>query len=64
MTKNFQAFLKLDKSKYLNEYVVIVDKKLVANGKDIASMLKIVSKKYPKKTPFIAKIPDKSALVL
>lgn len=64
MTKNFQAFLKLDKSKYANEYVVIIDKKLVASGKDIVSMLKIIHKKYPKKMPFIAKIPEKSVLVL
>lgn len=64
MTKNFQAYLKLNKTKYLNEYVVIVDNKLVANGNDIAAMLKMVNKKYPKKTPFVAKIPDKSALVL
>ena len=64
MTKNFQAYLKLDKTKYLNKYIVIVDRKLVASGKNIASILKTVSKKYPKKTPFVAKIPDKSALVL
>ena len=64
MTKNFQAFLKLDKSKYVNEYVVIVDKKLVARGKDIVTMLKSVALKYPEKMPFVAKIPDKSVLVL
>jgi len=64
MTKNFQAFLKLDKAKYVNKYVVIVDKKLVASGRDIVSMLKIVRRKYPKKTPFVAKIPEKSVLVL
>ena len=64
MTKNFQAYLKLGKSKYLNKYVVIVDNKLVANGKNIVAMLKMVHKKYPNKMPFVAKIPDKSALVL
>jgi hypothetical protein len=64
MTKNFQTFMKLDKSKYLNEYVVIVDKKLVASGKDIVTMLKTVRKKYPQKIPFVAKIPEKSVLVL
>jgi len=64
MTKNFQAFLKLDKAKYVNEYIVIVDEKLVASGKDIVSMLKSVCKKYPKKIPFVAKVPEKSVLVL
>ena len=64
MSQNFQAFLKLDAVKYTNQYVIIIDKKLVVSGKDIVSMLKDVRKKYPKKIPFIAKIPEKSVLVL
>jgi hypothetical protein len=64
MSENFQAYLELDISKYLNQYIVIIDKKVVANGKDIVSMLKSVRKKYPHKTPLIAKIPEKSVLVL
>ena len=64
MSQNFQAFLKLDTSKYLNQYIVMINKKVVANGKDIVSMLKSVRKNYPNKIPFIAKIPDKSVLVL
>lgn len=63
MTKNFQAFLELDKAKYIDKYVVIVDKKLVAAGKDIVSMLKSVKKKYPRKVPFVAKIPERAVLV-
>lgn len=58
MSINFQAFLKLDTSKYLDQYIVMIDKKVVTNGKDIVSMLKSVQKKYPHKTPFIAKIPE------
>lgn len=64
MSENFQAFLKLDTSKYLNQYIVMIDKKVVANGKDIVFMLASVREKYPHKTPFIAKIPEKSVLVL
>ncbi|MEK6727943.1 MAG: DUF5678 domain-containing protein [Candidatus Omnitrophota bacterium] len=64
MSKNFQAFLKLNKEKYTNEYVVIVNKKLFAAGQDIVAMLKSAKKKYPGSTPFIAKIPDRSVLVL
>ena len=64
MSKNFEAYLKLDKSKYTNQYIVIVNQKIVATGKDIVSMLKNARKKYPTKTPFVAKIPEKSVLVL
>ena len=64
MSKNFQAFLKLDLSKLTDQYIILVDKKLVAQGKDIVSLLENVRFQYPDKIPFIAKIPDKSALVL
>jgi len=64
MSKNFQAYLELNISKYLNQYIIMIDKKVVAHGKDIVSMLAAVRKKYPHKTPFIAKIPEKSVLVL
>ena len=64
MSKNFQTFLKLDTTKYLNQYIVMIDKKVVGSGKDIVAMLKSARKKYPGKIPFIAKIPEKSVLVL
>lgn len=64
MSKNFQAFLKLNKEKFANQYVVIVNQRLVASGSDVVSMLKSAKKKYPRATPFVAKIPDKSVLVL
>lgn len=64
MTKNFQAYLKLDKSKLTNKYVVIVDSKVVQTGIDIQKLLKKVKEKYPSKTPFVAKIPSSELLVL
>ncbi|MFH1778314.1 MAG: DUF5678 domain-containing protein [Candidatus Omnitrophota bacterium] len=64
MSENFQAFLKLDTSKFVNQYVVIVNKKLFATGQDIERMLKKAREKYPGKIPFVAKIPDKELLVL
>lgn len=64
MTKNFQAFLKLDKSKLTNKYVVMVDSKVVETGKDIQALLKKARNKYPTKTPFVAKIPSRELLIL
>ena len=64
MSENFQTFLKLDVSKLANQYVVIIDKKLVATGQDIEKMLKKAKKQYPGKIPFVAKVPDKQLLVL
>jgi hypothetical protein len=64
MSKNFEAYLKLDDEKYLGKYIVMVDQKVVASGKDIVSLLKDTRRKFPRKTPFVAKIPEKSVLVL
>jgi hypothetical protein len=64
MSKNFDAFLELDAKEYANQYVVIIDKKVVANGKDIVSLLKDVRSKHPGKTPFVAKVPEESTMVL
>ncbi len=64
MSKNLQAFLKLDKSNLINQYVVIVNKKVVATGTDIETMLKKTKKQYPSQVPFVAKVPDKQVLVL
>ena len=64
MTKNFQAYITLDKKGLENEYVVIIDGKLFAQGNEIEDMLKDAKKNFPTKTPFVAKVPDERMLVL
>ena len=64
MSENFETFVRLDKSELANQYVVIINEKVFATGQDIESMLRKVKKKYPGKTPFVAKVPDKELLVL
>jgi preprotein translocase subunit SecD len=64
MTKNFEAFLKLDKSKFQNKYVIIVKRKVVAKGEDIEKILAQVGRRFPGETPFVAKILDQRMLVL
>ena len=64
MSKDFDVYFKLDKKGLENKYVIIVKGKLVAKGKDIESMLDKVKRKYPKETPFVAKVPDERMLIL
>lgn len=64
MSKNFEAFLVLDKKGLENQYVILVDGKVVAKGLDIEKMLTEIRKKHPKVTPFVAKIPDERMMVL
>lgn len=64
MSKNLEAYLRLNKARYKDQYVVLVDGKLVAKGKDIEKILTRVHKSYPRKVPFVAKVPGNQVLVL
>jgi len=64
MTKNFEAYFKLDKTGLENKYVILVDGEVVAKGEDIETMLEEVLQKYPDEIPFVAKVPDKKMLIL
>jgi hypothetical protein len=64
MSKNLEAYLRLNKARYRDQYVVLVDGKLVAKGKNIEKILTRVRKSYPRKVPFVAKVPGNAVLVL
>jgi hypothetical protein len=63
MTKNFEAYLELDKTGLENKYVVIVNGKVVAKGEDIEKMLERARQKYPDEMPFVAKVPKERMLI-
>ena len=64
MTKNFEAYLKLDKTGLENKYVIIVNGEILAEGEDIENMLDSIRQKYPDEIPFVAKVPDERMLIL
>jgi hypothetical protein len=64
MTKEFEAYLRLDKTGLENKYVVIVNGEVVAKGENIENMLERVKREYPHETPFVAKVPDERMLIL
>ena len=61
---NLDAFLKLDQRKLANQYVILVGAKLVASGTNIETMLQRVKRRYPRKVPFVAKVPSPTTLIL
>jgi len=63
MSANFEAFLKLDTSRYANQYMVLVKRRVVGSGHDLSALLKRIRKKYPRQRPLIAKIPHRGMLV-
>ena len=63
VSKNLQAYLKLDLSRYADQYAVLVDGKLVGTGRDLPLLLRKTRKKHPNKTPAVAKVPGPQTLV-
>jgi hypothetical protein len=64
MTKNFEAYLKLDKTGLESKYVIVVNGEIVARGEDIENMLDSARQEYPDELPFVAKVPDERMLIL
>ena len=64
MSKNFDAYITLDKTGLENKYVIIVNGEVVAKGENIEEMLERVRQEYPHERPFVAKVPGERMLVL
>ena len=53
---NYEWFLKQDLSKYSGKWLAIINKKVVANGKKLSTVIKEANTKHPNKKPLITKI--------
>jgi len=63
-SKNYEYFMEADVSRFTNEWIAIVDQKIVSHGKSVKEVLSEVKHKYPGKTPLIARIPGEEAMIL
>lgn len=61
---NHNTFLETDLSEFKGKWIAIIDKKIVANDKDLSRVLETVKKEYPGKKPLIAKAPSEKPLIL
>jgi len=59
MDGDYEWYLDADLDEYVGKWVVILNKKVVASGTDIKGMLEDAKRKYPNKTPFLAKVPER-----
>jgi len=64
MSKNFDAYIAMDKTGLENKYVIIVNGEVVTKGENIEEMLDRVRQEYPHERPFVAKVPEDRMLVL
>ena len=63
-SKEFEFYVKADLSKYEGKYIAIVEDKVVASGNNAKLVLEEAKRKYPGKTPALAKIPREETLIL
>ena len=56
--RNWACFQSLSQAKYAGKYVVISAGKLIGAGKNLAKLLGLARKAYPKATPFVARMRD------
>jgi len=60
---NYEWFLKKDLKDYAGKWLAIIDKKVVASGKDVNQIINKVKKEYPNKKPLITKVKDKLTIL-
>jgi hypothetical protein len=64
MTKNLEAYVRLDKTGLEDKYVVIVNDEVVTKGEEVENVLERVRQDYPNEIPFVAKVPDERMMIL
>ena len=63
MDKNYQFLMKTNVDRYIGEWVAICDQKIVSHGKDVKAIFKEAKRLFPRKTPFITRVPDKETMI-
>lgn len=62
--ESYDFFLKADMKPYIDEWIAIVDSKVVSHGKNVKEVFAQAKKQYPKGRPVITKIPGKQTMIL
>ena len=60
---NYDFYATANLSQYSGEWVAILNKKVVAHGKNLKEVLKKAKESFPQAAPFIAKVPSKEILI-
>jgi hypothetical protein len=61
--EEYEWYLKEDLSRYAGMWIAILDKKVVASGRNIAKVLEDFKKSHPGNTPLITKINAKLSVL-
>lgn len=61
--ESYAFYIEANLEDYVGKWIAIVDKEIVAHGKDVKKIYKEAKKKYPNKRPLLAKVPEEKALI-
>jgi len=64
LISNFDSLSEKDISQYAEEWIAIIDGKVVAHNKQFQEMNEYIKKNYPGKRPLITKLPAAMPVVL
>ncbi len=64
LDESYNFFLKANLSPYSDQWIAIVDNKIVSHGRDVKKVFRKARKEHPKEKPLIAKVPGKQAMIL
>ena len=61
---NFEYFVKTDLSKFVGNWVAILNNKIIASGKNFKEVAEKADKAFPNQKPLFTKVPKKTARIL
>ena len=56
--------MKADTEPYIDEWIAVVDNKVVSHGKNAKKVFQEAKHKFPGKSPLITKVPGKETMIL
>mgnify|MGYP001558238633 CR=1 FL=1 len=63
-TRNFQWYVNTNFSKYIGEWIAVIDQKVVAHSRNLKEVMVKVEKEFKGQTPFVARIPEETSRFL
>jgi predicted LPLAT superfamily acyltransferase len=64
MAGEFEYIMKISEKLEAGKWVAVVGKEIVAMGDNGKEVFEVAKRKYPKKEPFIMKVPDGSLMLI
>ncbi|HLC53649.1 MAG TPA: DUF5678 domain-containing protein [Candidatus Nanoarchaeia archaeon] len=61
--QNYQYYMEADMSRYIGEWVAIIDNKIIAHGKNVKTVAEQARLLSSGKKFLLARVPDKEAMI-